>query len=118
MNNKEKQKYHAYQHYLRNKDKIKERAKINNEKSSIVIREYIRDYLLEHPCVDCGNPNIIVLEFDHVRGEKKYELARMKFCSYSLKTIQKEIDKCEVRCANCHRIVTYNRRNNITGYTF
>jgi hypothetical protein len=32
--------------------------------------EYLYQYLLTHPCVDCGNTNILTLTFDHVRGQK------------------------------------------------
>ena len=60
------------------------------------------DYLLRHPCVDCGETDPIVLEFDHVRGEKKINLSDMDG-SYSIKLIEEEIAKCEVRCANCHK---------------
>jgi predicted HNH restriction endonuclease len=41
---------------------------------------------------------------------KKSNVSDMANQSYSFKTIQEEIDKCEVRCANCHRIVTHERR--------
>ena len=38
-------------------------------------RKYILDYLSTHPCVDCGESDIRVLEFDHVRGRKKKQSA-------------------------------------------
>lgn len=73
-----------------------------------VIRQYIRDYLSEHPCVDCGEHDFVVLDFDHVRGEKVKAISKMvSSAGYSLETIQKEIDKCDVRCANCHRRRTH-----------
>lgn len=59
-------------------------------------------YLLSHPCVDCGEDDPVVLEFDHVRGVKKRAVAAM-VCYASKKTLLDEIEKCEVRCANCHR---------------
>lgn len=59
-------------------------------------------------CADCGENNHIVLDFDHLR-DKKYNISRMVHDGFSVKAIKKEIEKCEVVCANCHRIRTYNR---------
>jgi hypothetical protein len=59
-------------------------------------------------CKDCGESNPIVLDFDHLK-DKKYNVSRMIHDGFSWKAIKKEIEKCEVVCANCHRIRTYNR---------
>ena len=67
-------------------------------------------YLSEHPCVDCGERDIIVLDFDHVRGQKIRSVTDMARLGVSLDTMMAEIDKCEIRCANCHRRATHARR--------
>ena len=69
----------------------------------------VHEYLLIHPCVDCGEADPIVLDFDHVRGEKKANVKRMLAGTYSLKRVFDEIAKCDVRCANCHRRATAQR---------
>jgi len=69
---------------------------------------YLIDYLKDHPCVDCGESDIVVLQFDHVRDKKAEDISRMM--SYPWKTILKEISKCEVRCANDHARRTSERR--------
>lgn len=66
-------------------------------------RRLLWDYLLTHPCVDCGEPDPIVLEFDHVHGEKVMDVSTMARRLMSKKRLLEEIAKCEVRCANCHR---------------
>lgn len=66
-------------------------------------RMFVFDYLKTHPCVDCGETDPIVLEFDHVRGKKVLDVSIMTRNSYSLEKLQTEIAKCDVRCANCHR---------------
>lgn len=65
-------------------------------------RQYVVDYLKSHPCIDCGEPDIIVLDFDHL-GDKKDDISNLIGHARSLSVIIKEIDKCVVRCANCHR---------------
>lgn len=60
-------------------------------------------------CVDCGIKNHIVLDFDHLR-DKKYNVSQMVRDGFPWKQIKKEIEKCEVVCANCHRIRNYERR--------
>ncbi len=71
-------------------------------------RERLLDYFSVHPCVDCGIRDVRVLEFDHLR-DKTYNIASMLHFSWA-KVLQ-EIEKCEVVCANCHRIRTGNRNN-------
>lgn len=70
-------------------------------------REYAYNYLQKHGCVDCGETDPIILEFDHVRGEKLFTIGQSY--DHSLKALKEEIAKCEVRCANCHRRVTWQR---------
>jgi hypothetical protein len=60
-------------------------------------------YLLKHPCVDCGEADIMVLDFDHVRGKKRLAVSLMVYSDCRWNTIFTEIKKCDVRCANCHR---------------
>ncbi len=92
-----------------------EHHKSVTKKQKLLLRtrnsQYIWDYLVTHPCVDCGNNNPIVLEFDHVRGEKIAAVSEIVRNSGSLDKIEAEIEKCEVRCANCHRIKTSNQHD-------
>lgn len=61
-------------------------------------------------CVDCGNRDIRVLEFDHVRGEKIRGIGEMVRRGSGPELIAAEIAKCEIRCRNCHVIATFARR--------
>lgn len=69
-------------------------------------REFVRD-AKEVPCMDCGveYPHY-VMEFDHIRGEKSFNLGGT---NGSLERLQAEIDKCDIVCANCHRVRTWER---------
>ncbi len=65
-------------------------------------QEKLWSYLSDKHCVDCPETDSMVLEFDHVRGDKRKDIGRM-LVSCSWTTILIEIAKCEIRCANCHQ---------------
>lgn len=92
------------QHYSENKKKQFSRVK----KRRIKLRQKIFDYLKEHPCVDCGEKDPIVLEFDHLYN-KKMNVSKMVHNGFSLENIMFEISKCEVCCSNCHARRTANQ---------
>jgi hypothetical protein len=59
------------------------------------------------PCTDCGQSYPpCVMEFDHVRGTKAFNIGG----AYGLgaEMLKKEITKCDVVCANCHCVRTFN----------
>lgn len=74
------------------------------------IQKLIADYKLKFGCVECGyKKHSEALDFDHIKGQKLFNISVAGQKGYSWKTIQLEIDKCEVVCANCHRVRTRNR---------
>ena len=64
-------------------------------------RQRVIEYLRGHPCMDCGEADIIVLQFDH-RSDKSFDVSSMIAAGASWSRISAEIAKCDVRCANCH----------------
>jgi hypothetical protein len=99
---KECHRRYARAHYVTNKPAYLARAQVQRQTTEGPLREFIAGYLREHPCVDCGESDIVVLHFDHCRGVKVRNISSMVKRRYSLSTIEAEIAKCDVRCANCH----------------
>lgn len=107
---KECHKSYVRGHYYANKEVYQSRAWAYKKVSLVEKRRYVIEYLKTHPCVDCGESDIVVLEFDHRSQTEKYQsVAEMMKGSISLKRIISEIEKCDVRCANCHRRKTANQ---------
>ena len=90
-------------YYQSNVDKHKVAVLIIKQRRIKENQERIREYLIAHPCVDCGESDLVVLEFDHVRGKKLGGVCAMIQRACGWNRISAEIEKCEVRCANCHR---------------
>ncbi len=80
---------------------FRQRKLENQAKNRLRNRQFVYEWLLEHPCVDCGETDPVVLDFDHQKDKIK-GVAKM-LASASLEIIIAEIAKCVVRCANCHR---------------
>ena len=92
-------------YYLRNKQLYREK---NIRRRKELINFVIS--LKQKPCMDCGiQYPYYVMDFDHRNKKTKLTtISRMiNFHSYSKEKIIKEIKKCDLVCANCHRIRTY-----------
>jgi hypothetical protein len=99
-------------HYINNCKLYKDKAYKSNKKYRKRNKQYVTE-LKTVPCMDCGNSyDPVCMDFDHLR-DKKTNIANLVKESYSLARLNKEIEKCEVVCANCHRLRTKNRRNGV-----
>ena len=92
-----------YQHlwYMANREELIERARVRRDRTAAENRLRSWQYLSCHPCVDCQEPDPVVLEFDHV-GDKRADVSQMISNAYAWSTVELEIARCEVRCVNCH----------------
>lgn len=97
-------------HYLANAKKIKLRSRVFLLEKRKENNRFVWGYKSMHPCVDCGESNPIVLDFDHIGQDKDRSIARAVNDGFSMERLLLEMKKCEVVCSNCHRIRTYNRR--------
>jgi hypothetical protein len=102
-------------HYKANKQRYIDNARVRNDNVAIERVTWLVDYFATHPCVDCGETDPVVLEFDHLRDKLFNISAGIAYKSWPL--ILAEIEKCEVVCANCHRRRTA-RRGGFTRVAF
>ena len=85
--NKDKGTHHSYclvcgrkpgkNHYAKNVQYYVRKAHVRRRELSAELNGKLYDYLEQHHCVDCGENDPVVLEFDHVRGEKAYNVSAM-----------------------------------------
>jgi len=100
--------------YYANKDRTLQRNSRNKAKYVATAQDHIWDLLKESSCIDCGENDPLVLEFDHVHGKKKHNIAELVTglrATATLRALKEEIAKCEVVCANCHKRRTAQRGN-------
>tara|TARA_R100000329_G_scaffold136705_1_gene117508 strand:+ start:219 stop:749 length:531 start_codon:yes stop_codon:yes gene_type:complete len=105
--------YHNNSWYIKNRESVIKKMRARKLRIRRINYKKILEIYFSDGCVDCGTKDARVLEFDHVRGKKKHVkssrgagIAYLVRDGYKWSTIKKEIDKCDVRCRNCHQIRT------------
>lgn len=94
---------YSREHYKRNRATYLHRASARRKLDRENCRQHVFDYLVSHPCIDCGETDPIVLEFDHRdRLSKRGSISRL-MGQLTWAALELEIALCDVRCANCHR---------------
>lgn len=94
-------------------ERTRERAQ--SRRASALYRRRIRaifEQAKDRPCADCGRRfPTCAMDLDHVRGTKKFKVSEAVQAAYTypIKRVLDEIGKCEVGCANCHRVRTQQR---------
>ena len=91
--------------YQRNSERQRKNARRTGARQRAIAANFVRQYLASHPCVGCGETDVVVLDFDHQR-DKVADISAMVRHGWGTQTIGLEIAKCHVLCANCHRRAT------------
>lgn len=69
---------------------------------------WINKYKVSNGCLHCGyNLSPYALDFDHIDPIIKKFNVSQRLCNGTLRSLFREIRKCQILCANCHRIKTY-----------
>lgn len=101
---KECMRIYQREHYRKNKSKY-----LDDKAARIAAVRSTIDSLKTGPCVDCGNSYMpFAMDFDH-RFDKEFNISNAGRITTSIERILKEIAKCDLVCATCHRIRTFNR---------
>ena len=89
------------EHYKAHKQRYIDQAQVRKRGLYLERTKYLIEYFASHPCVDCGEADPVVLEFDHL-ADKEFDIGQaLPYRRWQ--SILDEIEKCEVVCRNCHR---------------
>ena len=109
---------YSRQHYSDNWDRYSEKVKAYKRARKEANNARLARYLVDHPCVDCGESDIDILQFDHIElvggdGDRVTNLLHGPW-----DRIQEEIDKCQVRCVSCHYRRTRTQLGRKSRYSY
>ncbi|HZI97206.1 MAG TPA: hypothetical protein VFD41_06735, partial [Actinomycetales bacterium] len=91
------------QWYIANRNAHIENTRARTDRTRRRLYQLLRRFLQNNPCFDCGESDVRTLQFDHVDpASKSWAVAVMVRRARPWEVILTEIEKCEVRCANCH----------------
>jgi hypothetical protein len=91
-------------------ESVKVNYNIRRRKYRDSIDKHIKQHKESFGCLDCGEKYpYFMLDLDHISDNKKFSLSAYRNHTSSMEIIKEEISKCEVVCANCHRLRTYQR---------
>jgi len=97
-------------HYLKNRERYREQVKARKRERRKAAYAYTNEIKSTTPCADCDEYyDPICMDFDHCQDDKLEGVSRMINTDKPLMIIMAEVAKCEVVCANCHRIRTRER---------
>jgi hypothetical protein len=105
---KDLKKRRAYRREWYAKNKKSEKAHILRRKKEI--RTWFEKYKSKLKCSKCYEDHIATLDFHHNMGKKEMNITKLVYEGYSIKRIKKEIEKCIILCANCHRKEHYKKK--------
>jgi hypothetical protein len=95
--------------YELNRELHRQRVRRVNHRQRELAKSFV-DNAKNRPCLDCGvSFPPYVMDFDHVRGVKAATMSRLRTARGGWSKLKAEIEKCEVVCANCHRLRTMAR---------
>ena len=101
------QKIFNANHHVQNRDHIRSLKKERWNNIKIEYRKWLTEQFKDKKCIDCGESDTIVLQFDHKR-DKDFNIgdflsiSRGRALPQLIKAVSKEMEKCDIVCANCH----------------
>ena len=93
----------SQEHYRRNVAAYVAKSRRNRQRSRARNRQSRAVLLRSSGCVDCGEADPLVLEFDHRDGVQKIGTVARLMAVNAWAKVEAEIAKCDIRCSNCHR---------------
>ncbi len=105
------EKVKAYRKAYRQRPGAKEKQKARMRKRLEEQKTWLLEYKKTHPCEKCGESHVACINFHHrnPKNKKFYISARSR---RGFGTLKKEITKCQVLCANCHRKLHWSLKDN------
>ena len=92
-----------------NYEKTKQKQKNRVATNKTIHKKWFKSIKDNLCCQNCGFSNPLALDFHHRDKKQKYkEVSKLVCDGYSKKVILSEIEKCDILCANCHRILHGN----------
>jgi len=104
------QKIASRKSYLKNREVVCKRSANDRIRRRTEAAKFVMEFLRTHPCVDCGESRILRLSFDHDGSKKDFDICYGVGNGYGIGRIGSEIQKCKVRCFNCHMEKTAKER--------